>query len=202
MNPLVIIIITLTFLILHIIIFSTFISANKQKKITMNRQIKNFQNDKLGCNAVSWAPFGSFDSQKADGQQTESTMRLVTGSCDNAVRFWRYNTTQASWVKEEQKVGLPHSDWIRDVAWAPNTAMPCNIIASCSEDRTVYIWKERRDENEASVWDYKLLKAFDAPVWRLSWSVTGNVLAVSTGDHQVTLWKQSVDGEWAQLSSV
>lgn len=125
-------------------------------------------------------------------------MRLVTGSCDNAVRFWRYDAGNALW-KEEEKVGLPHSDWVRDVAWAPNTAMPCNIIASCSEDRTVYIWKE----NEASgMWDYKLLKAFDAPVWRLSWSVTGNVLAVSTGDHQVTLWKQSVDGEWAQLSSV
>jgi hypothetical protein len=28
-------------------------------------------------------------------------------------------------------------DWVRDVAWAPNTSTPSSIIASCSEDRTV-----------------------------------------------------------------
>jgi hypothetical protein len=33
-------------------------------------------------------------------------------------------------------------DWVRDVAWAPNTAMPYNMIASCSEDRGVFIWKQ------------------------------------------------------------
>ena len=46
------------------------------------------------------------------------------------------------------------------------------------------------------------MRTFDAPVWRVSWSVTGNVLAVSTGDHKVTLWKQSLDGTWMQIYSV
>lgn len=102
--------------------------------------------------------------------------------------------------KEEQKAGnSPHSDWVRDVAWAPNTATPYNIIASCSEDRSVYIWKQtERDE----LWTSSLLATFDAPVWRVSWSVTGNVLAVSTGDHKVTLWKQAVDETWLQISTV
>ena len=90
-------------------------------------------------------------------------------------------------------------DWVRDVAWAPNTAMPYNIIASCSEDRSVYIWKQTEKNG---FWIPTLMKAFDAPVWRVSWSVTGNVLAVSTGDHKVTLWKQAVTEEWTQISSV
>jgi protein transport protein SEC13 len=90
-------------------------------------------------------------------------------------------------------------DWVRDVAWAPNTGMPYNIIASCSEDRTVYIWKQTEANG---VWTPALMHKFDAPVWRLSWSVTGNVLAVSTGDHMVTLWKQSVDETWVQITSV
>jgi WD40 repeat protein len=34
------------------------------------------------------------------------------------------------------------SDWVRDVAWAPSTAMPFNIVASCGEDCCVYIWKQ------------------------------------------------------------
>jgi len=90
-------------------------------------------------------------------------------------------------------------DWVRDVAWAPNTAMPCNIIASCSEDHTVYIWKQTEKNG---LWVPSLMKSFDAPVWRVSWSVTGNVLAVSSADHKVTLWKQSVDEIWAQISAI
>ncbi len=86
---------------------------------------------------------------------------------------------------------------MRDVAWAPNSGMPFNIIASCSEDKSVYIWKQ----NLNSAWEPKLLRTFDAPVWRVSWSVTGNVLAVSTGDHKVSLWKQSVDESWIQIST-
>ena len=53
-----------------------------------------------------------------------------------------------------------------------------------------------------AAWEAMLLFKFDAPVWRVSWSVTGNVLAVSSGDHKVTLWKQAVDETWAQISTV
>ncbi len=88
---------------------------------------------------------------------------------------------------------------MRDVAWAPNTAMPYNIIASCSEDRSVCIWKQNQID---APWTYTVIKVFDTPVWRVSWSITGNVLAVSTGDHKVTLWKQGVDESWSQISEV
>ena len=151
-----------------------------------------------------------------------SVRRIVTGSCDNSVRIWAYNMQLNKW-QEESKQTSPHKgfirilflhiqptfslshfshdalDWVRDVAWAPNTAMPYNIIASCSEDRSVYIWKQTEKNG---MWTSILMNTFDAPVWRVSWSVTGNVLAVSTGDHKVTLWKQSVTEEWAQISSV
>lgn len=89
------------------------------------------------------------------------------------------------------------ADWVRDVAWAPNTGLANSLFASCSEDRTVYIWRQT-----GNGWEPSLLAAFEAPVWRLSWSITGNVLAVSTGDHKITLWKQSVDESWLQISSV
>ena len=161
--------------------------------------LKDFKNDTLGCNAVSWAPFGAFDCKANANQdgQNNSVMRLVTGSCDNVVRFWRYSAESNDWEKEGTD-NTPHTDWVRDVAWAPNTAMPYNIVASCSEDKSVHIWSE----NEAGHWSCQLMNTFDAPVWRTSWSVTGNVLAVSTGDHQVTLWKQSVDEKWVQMGDV
>ena len=115
-------------------------------------------------------------------------MRLVTGSCDNTVRFWRYSEVAGIGQRRTRLVTLT-PDWVRDVSWAPNVASPGNIVASCGEDQKVYIWKE----NENGAWEYNLVKVFNAPVWRISWSVTGNVLAVSTGDHVVTLWSR---GGW------
>ena len=47
-----------------------------------------------------------------------------------------------------------------------------------------------------------LREPFDAPVWRVSWSITGNLLAVSSGDHKVSLWKQALSGQWDQVSDV
>ena len=38
------------------------------------------------------------------------------------------------------------------------------------------------------------------PVWRVSWSMTGNILAVSDGNNAVTLWKETIDGIWQQVS--
>ena len=41
-----------------------------------------------------------------------------------------------------------------------------------------------------------------AVVWRVSWSLTGNVLAVSCGDGKVTLWKEGLDGQWRLIESI
>lgn len=36
--------------------------------------------------------------------------------------------------KEEQKLEA-HSDWVRDVAWAPSIGLPTSTMASCSQVR-------------------------------------------------------------------
>ena len=38
-------------------------------------------------------------------------------------------------------------------------------------------------------------------MWRLSWSVMGNILAVSDANSQVTVWKESVDNQWHQITA-
>lgn len=163
--------------------------------------VEKFQDSTLGVNAVSWAPFNCLGSQDENGP----VKRLVTASSDNTVKLWRYATDKDTWVQEElavsnpQQPAQPHSDWVRDVAWAPSTGMPCNTIASCSEDKTVYIWTQTEANGP---WNRESLGTFDAPVWRVSWSITGNVLAVSSGDQKVTLWKEFLDKKWSQISSV
>ena len=46
------------------------------------------------------------------------------------------------------------------------------------------------------MWVPIALPPFDAPIWRVSWSLTGNILAVSAGDNQVSIWKEALDKTW------
>jgi protein transport protein SEC13 len=43
---------------------------------------------------------------------------------------------------------------------------------------------------------------FPDVVWRVSWSLAGNILAVSCGDGKVTLWKENLRGVWECVSEM
>ncbi len=43
---------------------------------------------------------------------------------------------------------------------------------------------------------------FEAVLWRVSWSLSGNVLAVSGGDNKVSLWKENLRGEWECVKTI
>lgn len=46
------------------------------------------------------------------------------------------------------------------------------------------------------------MQTFDDVVWNVSWSLNGNILAVSGGDNKVSLWKQNKEGAWQCISDV
>uniref|UniRef100_A0A8C8CJZ3 Protein SEC13 homolog n=1 Tax=Oncorhynchus tshawytscha TaxID=74940 RepID=A0A8C8CJZ3_ONCTS len=142
----------------------------------------------IGCNAVSWAPSvvpGSLIDQPS-GQKPNFIKRFVSGGCDNLVKLWKEEDGQ--W-KEDQKLEA-HSDWVRDVGWAPSIGLPTSTIASCSQDGRVFIWT--CDDPSGNTWTAKLLHKFNDVVWHVSWSVTGNILAVSGGDNKLTHCSQAV----------
>ncbi|CAH1784700.1 unnamed protein product [Owenia fusiformis] len=151
----------------------------------------------IGCNAVSWAPAinpGALLDQSG-GSRQNVVKRFVSGGCDNIVKIWREQDER--WV-EEQKLEA-HSDWVRDVAWAPSIGLPKSIIASCSQDCRVIIWSNDGTSNN---WTSKVLHKFNDVVWHVSWSVTGNILAVSGGDNKVSLWKETLENQWVCVSDV
>lgn len=61
------------------------------------------------------------------------------------------------------------------------------------------IWTS--DAAHPGQWESKEIK-FDALVWRVSWSLSGNVLAVSGDDNKVTLWKENLKGEWESVKTI
>jgi protein transport protein SEC13 len=157
----------------------------------------------IGVNAVSWAPAvvpGSLVSQQQQQPPTPQKT-IVSGGCDNLVKIWKYSDTENSWKLEETL--QHHTDWVRDVAWSPNIGLPHAAIASCSQDGTVVIWtQDTTAASTTTAWSKKILPKFPDTVWRVSWSVTGNILAVSGGDNKVTLWKEALDNEWKCISDL
>jgi len=157
----------------------------------------------LGVNAVSWSPSlapAQLTSAQGAGATQQPLRRLVTGGSDNLVKLWDFDPTTNGYTNMCTLQG--HSDWVRDVAWSP-TPLSKSYIASASQDRTVRIWTcgAGADPANATSWTSTELK-FDAVVWRVSWSLSGNVLAVSGGDNRVSLWKESLKGGWDCIKTI
>ncbi|KAL7748853.1 GTPase-activating protein S13 [Sorochytrium milnesiophthora] len=158
----------------------------------------------IGVNAVSWAPSPTLSTMlqqsNAAANATAAPPRMfVSGGCDNLVKIWQWDETSGQYKCSEVLEG--HQDWVRDVAWAPGVGLSCQYIASCSQDKTVLIWIQ---DSPTSKFTCKSLKADKFPdvVWRVSWSLSGDVLAVSSGDNKITLWKENVEGVWECVSEM
>lgn len=150
---------------------------------------------------MSWGPASHIGGRVSAGAGTATIKRLATAGCDGLIRVYRSNAGvdgRETWALEST-LSRQHKDWARDVAWSPGSGLSVNMLASASDDGLVVIWRQGTPGGE---WTAEPLPAFPAPVWRVSWSVTGNLLAVSCGDSSVTLWKESVSGGWQQISSV
>ncbi|CAF1699593.1 unnamed protein product [Brassica oleracea var. botrytis] len=148
----------------------------------------------VGVTSVSWAPATAPGALVSSGL-LDPVYKLASGGCDNTVKVWKLSN--GSWKMDCFPALQKHTDWVRDVAWAPNLGLPKSTIASGSQDGKVIIWTVGK---EGEQWEGKVLKDFMTPVWRVSWSLTGNMLAVSDGNNNMTVWKEAVDGEWEQVT--
>lgn len=169
---------------------------------------------KSGVNAVSWAPLLSVNpfAQSGDTDKDNTTPRLITCGCDDELKVWAFREDEANggWraspmpdlvLKDPRCTG-----WYRDVAWAPSIGLSTSTIACCSNDGKVLIWTQKRNADAGS-WscvelprplpDPSVEPGPPEPVWRVSWSITGNILAVSSGESNVTLYKEALDSSRA-----
>ncbi|KAI8469235.1 MAG: COP-II coat subunit [Monoraphidium minutum] len=150
----------------------------------------------LGATSVSWAPAPAAGGLAGPQPPQPPARRLVSAGCDNTAKVWRCG--DAGWAQEAVLQG--HTNWVRDAAWAPNLGLPVNTIATAGQDGQVLAWTERADGGGGGGgWERALVHDFKAPVWRLSWSVTGGILAASDGNNAASLWKEALDGTWQQV---
>ncbi|KAL5555424.1 hypothetical protein UlMin_037660 [Ulmus minor] len=174
-----------------------------------------FNEHKSSMNSLGWAPHelglclacgssdgyilvfttranGGWNTTRIDQAHLVGVISLASGGCDNTIKAWKlYNRT---WKMDCFPSLQMHSDWVRDVAWAPNLGLPKSTIASASYDRIV--------AKEGEQWERKVLKDFKTPVWRVSWLLTGNLLAVADVNNNEIFWNEVVDGKWQHVITV
>ncbi|XP_071440515.1 protein SEC13 homolog [Hetaerina americana] len=141
----------------------------------------------VGCNSVSWCSEGP---EKC----------LVSGGCDHFVKVWKEADINqgGGWNLVASLEG--HADWVQGVAWAPISGDKVHRIASCSQDKQVMVWTS--SGLSLSSWTLTVVHEFDEPVWDVSWSQIGLVLAASAGDGKVMIWKRDLEGKWKCLSDI
>ncbi|XP_073008902.1 protein transport protein SEC13 homolog B-like [Typha latifolia] len=148
----------------------------------------------VGVTSLSWAPALAPGSIVGSGSPVQ---KIVSGGFDSSVKVWECQN--GIWKLETSPSIQMHKDWVRDVAWAPALGLQKSTIASASQDGVVVIWTKTK---EGEHWQGKVMNDFKTAVWRLSWSLAGNILSVADGDSNVTLWKEAADGQWQQVTKV
>lgn len=86
---------------------------------------------------------------------------------------------------------------IYDIAWAPHMGRRYHLIAVACKDKKVRVCKISLKGDKPTV-QMSELEHPNGAVWRISWNMTGTMLASSGDDGCVRLWKAGPGGKWEQ----
>ncbi|XP_053100700.1 nucleoporin SEH1 isoform X1 [Hemicordylus capensis] len=158
---------------------------------------------KLSCSCISWNP----SSCRAHAPM------IAVGSDDSSpnilakVQIYEYNENTRKYAKAETLMTV--TDPVHDIAFAPNLGRSFHILAVATKDVRIFTLKPlriftfSRKELTASSgltkFEVQLVAQFDnhnSQVWRVSWNITGTVLASSGDDGCVRLWKANYMDNW------
>jgi len=152
---------------------------------------EEFAAAKRNCYCLTWNP-SAFDPPM-----------LAVGSQDN-VKIWECHPKLQRWqsVADLEVSGGPggHEDEVHDIAWAPNMGRTYHLIATACKDQFVRIWKLKY--TKAKKYEVELVARLGnhkSEVWRVSWNVTGTILASTGDDGTARLWKCDHGGQWQAI---
>jgi WD40 repeat protein len=151
---------------------------------------------KRSIRSVSWKP------------HTTGQSVLATGSFDASAGIWRRDesgaseadfTSRATGDEEEEEDDYQfccildgHESEIKSVAWSPSG----QYLATCSRDKSVWIWEELEDDNFETV---AVLQEHDGDVKCVTWHPDEDLLASASYDDTVRLYREDAD-DWVQVA--
>jgi WD40 repeat protein len=92
-----------------------------------------------------------------------------------------------------------HDSEIKSVAYSPSA----QYLASCSRDKSIWIWEEIGEEGEDEFETVAVLQEHDADVKCVTWRKddgAGEVLASGSYDDTIRLWRGDDEGEWSSVA--
>mmetsp|Transcript_24116 Transcript_24116/g.33064 ORF Transcript_24116/g.33064 Transcript_24116/m.33064 type:complete len:335 (-) Transcript_24116:88-1092(-) len=107
-------------------------------------------------------------------------------------------------LKEECVLGEHHNP-IHDIAWAPSMGRSYHLIATASREPTFQIHKlkKREDGSLEYVSPAQYLQCPNqSDVCRVAWNATGTVLATSSEDETICLWRRNFAGDWINFQTI
>ncbi|KAF1849798.1 WD40 repeat-like protein [Cucurbitaria berberidis CBS 394.84] len=158
---------------------------------------------KRSVRSVSWKP----------GTQGQSV--LATGSFDSSAGIWRRdergtleddftNRRIGSAEDDDQDDEADdyqfscildgHESEIKSLSWSPSG----QYLATCSRDKSVWIWEELEDDNFETV---AVLQEHDGDVKCVAWHPEEDLLVSTSYDDTVRLYREDAD-DWVQVSMI
>lgn len=155
---------------------------------------------KMSCSCISWNLSRNQPPMIAVGSDDPSPS---TGK----VVLYEYNENSRRWLRAET---IPVTDPVKDLAFAPNLGRSFNLLAVASKDVQIMVLKPMHDQNvnlQEGLPKYEIRQAaqFDShnsQAWRVSWNVTGTILASSGDDGCVKLWKANYLHKWKNIGTL
>ncbi|CAG2106098.1 unnamed protein product [Medioppia subpectinata] len=136
-----------------------------------------------------------------------------TNNSGSKVLIYEYNENHRTW----QRVEITHAinDSVHDIAFAPNVGRSYDLlgvattkdvkilsIAPTVQEPAAQQMGQLTQHNDTNRYDIRIVASFEdhgSQVWRVSWNITGTILASSGDDGTVRLWKANYLENWKNV---
>jgi WD40 repeat protein len=167
---------------------------------------------KRSVRTVGWKDYGKRKKPSTDEEESEGKLTLATGAFDANVGIWEYNNDyNKSSTNGEMEADLTKGTKNEDEEWHFSTLLTgpdseiksldfspahysANLLATCSRDKSVWIWEEVEDDEWETV---AVLSEHTGDVKCVSWNPERELLASGSYDDTIRLWRDvEEEGDW------
>jgi nucleoporin SEH1 len=159
------------------------------------------QASSLGSTSISWNPSLNDSPMLVIGNNDQATAQAKFSKAFTdeveLIQLWSYSEENKEWVKRD--VGRGHDATVTDVDWSPVIGRQYHLIASCSLDRKVIIW---RVDDDFCLTAAHTLSGHSERVWRVCWDMFGTSLSSTSEDGVVIVWQRNLMKEWEIVKKI